>query len=157
MKILVLSAVFASGLVLSGCGETSSNTKNPETVKANAERIEAKAAADLSKMDVPEIIDFVNDEATNMTTLLKTVTDGPSAESAVEDIRAIVPRLNAAIKSIENMDVENMTLSIGNMRRMITVAQSQSSLMNEVVRIGSIPEARAVLEKEIDKIELTNN
>ena len=157
MKNLVLSAAFASLLILSGCSEASSDSKSPEAIKAKAERIESKAAADLSKMDVPEIIDFLNKEATDMTALLKTVTDGPSAEVAVEDIRVIVPRLNAAIKSMENMDMDNMKLSIGNMRKMMKVAQSQSGLISEVVRIGQIPEARAVLETEFDKIELTNN
>lgn len=157
MKNFVLSAAFTSLLVLSGCGEASSGAQSPEAIKAKAERIEAKTTADLSKMDVPEIIDFVNDEATDMTALLKSVTDGPSAEAAVEDIRVIIPRLNAAIRSMENIDVDNMKLSIGNMRKMIKVAQSQSSLVSEVVRIGNIPEARSVLEKEFDKIEITNN
>lgn len=157
MKKLVLSAAFISLLVLNGCGEASSDAKNPEAVKAKAERIESKAVADLSKMEIPEIIDFLNAEATDMTTLLKTVTDGPSAEAAVEDIRDIVPRLNAALKSMEDMDVDNMKMSFGNMRKMLAVAQSQSGLVTEVVRIGHIPEARAVLEKEFDKIEITNN
>ena len=157
MKNLVLCTAFASLMALSACGEASSDVKNPEAVKAKAERIEAKAAADLSKMDVPEIIDFVNAESNDMTALLKTVTDGPTAEAAVEEVRNIVPRLNAALNSMENMDVENMTLSFGNMRKMMKVAQSQSGLVNEVVRISKIPEARAVLEKEFDKIEITNN
>ena len=157
MKNLVLSTAFASLMILSACGEASSDAKSPEALKATAERIEAKTSADLSKMDVPEIIDFVNAESTDMTALLKTVTDGPTAEAAVEDVRNIVPRLNAAIKSMENMDVDNITLSMGNMRKMMKVAQSQSGLVNEVVRISKIPEARAVLEKEFDKIEITNN
>jgi hypothetical protein len=157
MKNLVLSAAFASLLVLSACGEASIDAKSPEAIKAKAERIEAKAAEDLSKMDIPEIIDFVNDEASDITTVLKTVTDGPSAEAAVEEIRNTVPRLNAAIKSMENMDVENLKLSIGNMRKMIKVAQNQAGLIEEISRISKIPEARAVLEKEFDKIEITNN
>jgi len=40
---------------------------------------------------------------------------------------------------------------------MMNVAQSQIGLFEEVRRIGLIPEARAVLEKEFDKIEITNN
>lgn len=157
MKKLAFSAALTCLLVLSACGEASINGKSPEAIKAKAERIEAKTTADLSKMDIPSIIDFVDGEATDMTSLLKTVTDGPSAEAAVEEIRAIVPRLNAAIKSLENADTDNIKLSIGNMRKMMKVAQSQSGLVNEVVRIGKIPEARAVLEKEFDKIEITNN
>ncbi|MEP4051545.1 MAG: hypothetical protein ABJN22_04800 [Litorimonas sp.] len=157
MRNLVLSAAFTSLLVLSACGQASTDAKNPEAIKAKAERIEAKAAEDLSKMDIPEIIDFVNDEAKDITSVLKTVTDGPSAEAAVEEIRNTVPRLNAAIKSMENMDVDNLKLSIGNMRKMIKVAQNQAGLLEEVSRISKIPEARAVLEKEFDKIEITNN
>ena len=157
MKNLALSTAFASLLILSGCGEASTDSQSPEAVKAQADQIESKATADLSKMDVPEIIDFLNEEATDMTTLLNSVTDGPSAEAAVEDIRVIIPRLNAAIKSMENLDLDNMKMSIGNIRKMMAVAQSQSGLVSEVVRIGNIPEARAVLEKEFDKIELTNN
>ncbi len=157
MKNHLLGAAFASFIALSACGDASYDSKSPEAIKAKAERLELMATADLSKMDVPEIIEFVDTEASNMTTLLKTVTDGPSAEAAVEDIRVIVPRLNAAFKSLENMDPENMKMSIGNMRKMMKVAQSQVALVNEVVRIGEIPEARAVLEKEFDKIEISNN
>lgn len=157
MKHLILVAAFTSLIVISGCDQLSLGTDNPDAIKAKSERIEAKATADLSKMDIPEIIDFVNTEANDMTAILATVTDGPSAEAAVEEVRNIVPRLNAAIKSLENMDPENMTLSIGNMRKMMKVAQSQSGLINEVVRISKIPEARSVLEKEFDKIEITNN
>jgi hypothetical protein len=108
-------------------------------------------------MDIPEIIDFVDNEAKDMTKLLETVTDGSSAEAAVAEIREVIPRFNAAIRSLEKMDPDNMKLSIGNVRRMLKVAQSQAGLFTEVQRISQIPEARAVLEKEFDKIELTGN
>lgn len=157
MKNLFLTVAFGGLIALSGCGETSLDSNDPEALKAKAESLEAKAAADLSKMDVPEIIDFVNSEATEMTALLKTVTDGPSAEAAISEIRVIIPRLNAAAKSMENIDVDNLKLSMGNMRKMIKVAQNQAGLIEEVSRISQIPEARAVLEKEFDKIEITNN
>jgi hypothetical protein len=156
MKIFALSLATISLVALNACTDVSVDSNSPEAVAAKAERIEAKTTTDLSKMDVPEIIDFVDAEATQMTALLKTVTDGPSAEAAVEEIRNVIPRLNASIKSLETMDPENMTLSIGNMRRMMKVAQSQTGLFQEITRIGQIPEARAVLEKEFDKIEITN-
>ena len=157
MNNLVLSVAFLGFLVLSACGEVSPASKSSDAIKAQADRIEAKTTVNLSQMDIPAIIDFVNNEATDMTALLKTVTDGQSAEAAVEDVRLSIPRFNAAIKSMENMDVENMKLSIGNMRKMIKVAQNQAGLIEEVSRISKIPEARAVLEKEFDKIEITNN
>ena len=153
MKTLAISLISASLFTLSACGDPSS----PEAIEAKAERIEADTVDDLSQMDLPEIIDFVDDEASQMTDILKTVTDGPSAENAVDEIRAVVPRLNAAIKSLQNKNPEDMTMSIGNMRKMMKVAQSQMGLVNEIGRISQIPEARAVLEKEFDKIEITNN
>ena len=156
MKIFAISAAAISLLSLSGCGDLTVDSDSPEAVEAKAERIEAKTTTDLSKMDVPEIIDFVDAEATQMTTLLKTVTDGPSAEAAVEEIRNVIPRLNASLRSLEKMNPEDMKLSIGNMRRMMKVAQSQTGLFQEINRISQIPEARAVLEKEFDKIEITN-
>ena len=158
MKTITISLVCASLLTLSACDAAAPGTSSsPEAVKAKAERVEAKTTADLSKMDLPEIIAFVDKEASQMSDILKTVTDGPSAEAAVEDIRSIVPRLNAAIKSLENKNPEDMSLSIGNMRKMMNVAKSQMGLVSEVTRISQIPEARAVLEKEFDKIEITNN
>ena len=153
MKNFVLIAAMSGFLVLSGCGDASVNSKS-ETAKT--ERIAEKLSTDLSKMTTPEIIEFVDEEAKNMTAVLETVVDGPSAEAALKDIRNIVPRLNTSLKSLENLDVENMTLNIGNMRKMMKVAQSQVGLVNEVVRISNIPEARAVLEKEFDKIEITH-
>lgn len=171
MKNLILSAATTALLLLGACGEIStdvenSDVKNQQTnsaeskssksAPAKSDRAQKKAVADLSKMDIPEIIDFVNDEATDMTKLLKTVTDGPSAEAAVEEIRVIVPRLNAAFKSLENMDTDNIKLTVGNMRRLAKVAKSQTGLFEEVGRISKIPEARAVLEREFDKIEITN-
>ena len=161
MKYLALTAAMSSLLVLSACGDAPSNPEGQKaqadsSTQKQAERITAKIATDLSKMDTPDIIDFVDAEAKSMTALLKTVTDGPSAEAAVDDLRAIIPRLNASLKSLENMDVENMTLNIGNMRKMMKVGQSQIGLVNEVVRISEIPEARSILEKEFDKIEITN-
>ena len=112
---------------------------------------------DLSKMDVPDVIDFVDAEASKVTDILKTVTDGPSAEAAAAEIREVIPRLNGSLKTLEQLDPENMTLSIGNIRKMMKVAQSQMGLFSEIQRISQIPEARAVLEKEFDKIEITNN
>lgn len=153
MKNLVLCAAFASLVTLSACDNVPADTATSQAVKA--EGIEAKVTADLSQMDIPEIIEFATGESKDMTALLITVTDGPSAEAAIEDIRVSIPRLNASIRSLENMDIENVTLSIGNMRKVMKAAQSQSGLLNEVVRISKIPEARAVLEKEFDKIELT--
>ena len=97
MKTLVLNAALASLLILSGCGQAAVDSDSPEAINAKAERIEAKTTEDLSKMEIPEIIDFVDAEATDMTALLQTVTDGPSAEAAVEEIRATIPRLNAAL------------------------------------------------------------
>ena len=157
MKTLAISLIFSSLLMLSACGDAAPDTSSSEALKAKAERIEAKTTSDLSKMDLPDIIVFADKEASQMTDILKTVTDGPSAEKAVEDIRAVVPRLNAAIKSLENKNPEDMTLSIGNMRKMMKVAQSQMGLITEITRISQIPEARAVLEKEFDKIEITGN
>jgi hypothetical protein len=157
MKKFTFTTALAIALLLTACGETSPDAMSPEAAKAKAERIEAKVSADLSKMDIPEIIDFVDDEAKDMTKLLETVTDGSSAEAAVAEIREVIPRFNAAIRSLEKMDPDNMKLSIGNVRRMLKVAQSQAGLFTEVQRISQIPEARAVLEKEFDKIELTGN
>ena len=157
MRTFAISLAFASLLTLSACGEAAPDSSSPEAIQAKAERIEAKTTNDLSQMDLPEIIAFVDGEASQMTDILKAVTDGPTAEAAVEDIRAVVPRLNAAIKSLENKNPEDMSLSIGNMRKMMKVAQSQIGLVNEVKRISQIPEARAVLEKEFDKIEISNN
>lgn len=154
MKTLVLNAALASLLILSGCGQAAVDSDSPEAINAKAERIEAKTTEDLSKMEIPEIIDFVDAEATDMTALLQTVTDGPSAEAAVEEIRATIPRLNAALTSMSNIDQENLKLSIGNLRKMMKVAQSQAGFFAEVQRISEIPEARAVLEKEFDKIEI---
>ena len=71
-------------LVLSGCGDASVNSKS-ETAKT--ERIAEKLSTDLSKMTTPEIIEFVDEEAKNMTAVLETVVDGPSAEAALKDIR----------------------------------------------------------------------
>jgi len=157
MKNIAIYLFSASLLTLSACGDAGPAASSPEAIAAKAERIEAEVTVDLSQMDLPEIIDFVDEEASQVTEILKSVTDGPSAEAAVEDIRAAVPRFNAAIKSLENKNPEDITLSIGNMRRMMKVAKSQVGLVNEISRVSKIPEARAVLEKEFDKIEITNN
>jgi len=157
MKKLAICLTSASLLALAACGEAGPDASSPEAIAAKAERVEAETMTDLSKMDLPEIIEFVDEEATQMTDLLKTVTDGPTAEAAVDDIRDVVPRLNAAIRSLEKKNPDEIRLSIGNMRKMVKVAQSQMGLINEVTRISKIPEARAVLEKEFDKIEISNN
>lgn len=157
MRTFTISLAFTGLLILSACGNAAPAPSSPEAVNAKAERVETQTMTDLSKMDLPDIIEFVDKEASQMTDILKTVTDGPSAEKAVDDIRAVVPQLNAAIKSLENKNPEDMKLSIGNMRKMMQVAQSQMGLVNEVTRISQIPEARAVLEKEFDKIEFPNN
>ena len=157
MKTHMFKAALASFFLLSACGQASTDSSSPEAAKATAESIGAKTSADLSKMNVSEIIDFVDGEAKDMTSLLKTVTDGPSAEAAVEDIRVAIPRFNAAITSLNDIDPDKMKVSFGNLRKMMNVAQSQIGLFEEVRRISLIPEARAVLEKEFDKIEITNN
>lgn len=153
MQNSTLAVILVSLLTLSGCSDAPSS---PETQAVPSEKAAEKISADLAKMDTPELIEFVDTEAKDLTALLETVTDGASAEAAVEDIRTRVPRINASLRSLENLDVENMSLNIGNMRKMMKVAQSQVGLVNEVIRISEIPEARAVLQKEFDKIEITH-
>jgi len=155
MKKRILSATLASIFLLSACGEVAIDTNPDRSSKTTIDQSGLNGVTDLSKMEIPEIIDFVDDEAKSMTALLTTVTDGPSAEAAVEDIRVIIPRLNQAILSLEKMDPDNMKLSFGTMRKMLEVAQSQAGLFTEIQRISQIPEARAVLEKEFDKIEIS--
>jgi len=150
MKNLALAALLACTLSLSACNDASTANLTPEEIKA-------QAIADLSKMDVPEMIDFIEEQSSDMTKLLETVTDGPSAEAAVEDIRKLIPKLNTSLLSLEDLNVDDLTLNIGMVRRVMKVAQSQSGLFDEVSRVSKIPEARAVLEKEFDKIELTGN
>jgi len=137
MKNLVLTALLAGCFSFSACNDASTANLTPEEIKA-------QALADLSKMDVPEMIDFIDEQATDMTKILQSVTDGPTAESAIEDIRTLIPKLNASLLSLEDLNADDLKLNIGMIRRMMKVAQSQSGL-----------EARAVLEKEFDKIELT--
>lgn len=155
MKKRILAVTLASFFALSACGEVAINPNPDAPTKTELDKTGSNGVTDLSKMEIPEIIDFVDVEAKAMTALLTTVTDGPSAEAAVEDIRAIIPRLNQAFLSLEKMDPDNMKLSIGTMRKMVKVAKSQSSLFAEMQRISQIPEARAVLEKEFDKIEIS--
>ena len=97
MKTFTLSLAAASIIALTACEDIASDTSSPVTDKVKADRIEAKVTTDLSKMDTPELIEFVDQEAKNMTALLQSVTDGPSAEAALEGIRDIVPRLNACL------------------------------------------------------------
>lgn len=149
MKTIRLIAVFASILAFSACSDVSTANLTPEEIKA-------QAIADLSKMDIPEMIDFIDEQATDMTKLLESVTDGPSAEAAVEDIRKLIPKLNASLLSLEDLNTDDLKLNIGMIRRLGKVFKSQSGLVNELQRISQIPEARAVLEREFDKIEISN-
>jgi len=163
MKKLALNTVLASLFLLSACDVTGTNEHKSEARKSTADRIKAsssgtpgpEAITDLSELDIPDIIHFVDREAKEMTALLKTVTDGASAEAAVEDIRETIPRLNAGFSSMSNLDQDNLNLSIGSLRKLLTISQFQSDLFEEVRRIGQIPEARAMLEKEFDKIKIT--
>ena len=63
MKTIRLIAVFASILAFSACSDVSTANLTPEEIKA-------QAITDLSKMDIPEMIDFIDEQATDMTKLL---------------------------------------------------------------------------------------
>jgi len=145
MKTHVLFTALASLFLLNACNVTEAESRRAEA---------QKSANDLSKMDVPEIIHFVDTEAKSMTLLLKTVIDGPTAETAITDIRKIIPRLNEAFNTLADIDPDNLNLSIGHLRKMLTIAKSQTELLEQVSRISQIPEARNVLKTEFDKLKI---
>ena len=117
MKKSVLSLAIASIFALGACGEVAIDTNPGGSDNSSFGQSSSDGVTDLSKMEIPEIIDFVDTEAKAMTALLTTVTDGPSAEAAVEDIRVTIPRLNQAFLSLEKMDPDNMKASFGTMRK----------------------------------------
>ncbi|WP_427451789.1 hypothetical protein [Litorimonas sp. WD9-15] len=147
MTHFTLSLLAGAAVILAACGGNDA----PETA-ADIQQIEANASAELADMKPAEMIDYLNEEALAVTDVLKTVTDKASAEAAIDDLRARGPKLAAAFKAFENID-EN-EISFGLMRKLPKVMQTQAGLVSEMGRISEIPEARAVIETELDKLEL---
>lgn len=157
MKAIVLTTALCGFMTLSACGDAPIlEASGPEAVKAKAERLEAKTSNSLDGKDIGELIDYVGDEASDMTDLLKGVTDGATAEAAVKDIRAAIPRINAAFESLDSQDVEELSMSatMAMVKKMPNMLKTQGAMMREIQRISEIPEARTVLEKEFDDLEL---
>ncbi|GGX62315.1 hypothetical protein GCM10011309_10350 [Litorimonas cladophorae] len=155
MKALFLIPALCGTLLLAACSETTTlEAEGPAAVKAKAEKIQAKAANEVSTKDVGELIDYFGDEAEEITVVLKKVVDGPTAEAAIADVRATIPRLNATLEAFQNQDMSDMKASIAMLKKMPAMLEKQSQLITEVKRISEIPEARAVLEKEFDELDL---
>jgi len=154
MKAIILAPAIAALLALTACGDTSVNTDTPEAVKAKAEKMEARAAKALETKDLGDVIDYFDNEAKEMTVVLKSVTDGPSAKTAISEVRAVIPRLNAAINSLQNQDLSDMKASLALMSKMPAILETQGELVTELSRIAEIPEAREVLEEEFDKLDI---
>lgn len=155
MKVLALTAISLALLTLTGCGDAASvNSSDPEALKARSEQLEAQAVQSLENKDLGDVIDYFSGEAEDMTSVLKSVTDGPSAEAAVVEIRATIPQINAAMQTLANQDPSEMRASFSIMTKLPAMLQTQTEMINEVKRISEIPEARAVLETEFDNLDL---
>lgn len=155
MKAVFLIPALCGTLLLAACGDaTTIEADGPAAVKAKAEKMQAKAANEISTKDVGELIEYFGEEAQDFTIILKSVVDGPSAEAAVAEVRATIPRLNATLEAFQNQDMSDMKASIAMLKKMPAMLEKQGQLITEVKRIADIPEARAVLEKEFDDLDL---
>jgi hypothetical protein len=155
MKAVFLIPALCGTLLLATCGDaTTIEADGPAAVKAKAEKMRAKAANEISTKDVGELIEYFGEEAQDFTIILKSVVDGPSAEAAVAEVRATIPRLNATLEAFQNQDMSDMKASIAMLKKMPAMLEKQGQLITEVKRIADIPEARAVLEKEFDDLDL---
>lgn len=142
-----ISLLATAMVALTACGGNDAPKSTDEIV--------ATAEAKLEDMKPAEMVDYLNEEAAAVTDVLKTVTDKASAEAALDDLRARAPKLGAAFKAFENID--ETEISFGLMRKLPKVMQTQAGLLTEMARINDIPEARAVIEAELDKLEINRN
>lgn len=147
MTRFLLTLLSGAALALAACGGNDAKTSQVDT-----EQIQAKAEASLANMDIGETIDYLNLQSLEVTDLLKTVTDEASAKAAVEELRQRGPKLKAALESFQTVD-EN-EISFGVLRKLPKLMQTQAGLLAEVSRINETPEARDVIQAELDKLNL---
>ena len=136
-QILIATVI---GVSLSACSDNASTPLDAD--------IESK----LNQMSVSETFDYLEDQTLEVTDILKTVTDENTAKAAIKDLQAQGPKLMAALKSFETIDESE--LSIGVMRKLPALFESQKGLLEEFSRIQENPEARKIIQDELDKLNL---
>ncbi len=129
-------------LMLSACGDNGADPLDPKT------------KAELSEMSVSETFDYLEVQTVEVTKILKTVVDEGSAKAAIKDLQAQAPHLKAALESFE--DIDESELSFGVLRKLPALLESQSELFEEFSRIQDSPEAREIIMKELDKLNLSD-
>lgn len=152
MKFLNLAMMLLCAASLSACSDSPSSSDSPAEVRAEAEKMEAKAAKALENKDAGAVIDYLNNEAKVMTKIMTSVTDGPSAEAAIPDFRESAPRLKAAMDAFEFQDMTDLDLSSDAMTKMPIWLETQAEMINEMRRVNEIEAARDVLQAEFDKM-----
>jgi len=136
-KLILISLMT---LALTACGGSETQTH------------QAQSVTNLAEMDVGEMIDYLSEQSSGVTEVLKTVTDEASAKAAVNDLRQRGLNFKAALETFEEID-EN-EISFGMMRKLPKLMQNQADLISEISRINEIPEARDVIQAELDKLKL---
>ncbi len=154
MKTLILIPALCGFLALAACSDAPVSSDSPEVAKAKAEQVQAEVSKVLDLKNVGDLIDYSAKETKGMISILESVTDGPTAEAAVTKVRDAIPHLNAAAKAFQTQDMSDMKVSMAMLKKMPDLLKTQGQLMTEVKRIAEIPEARAVLETEFDKLDI---
>jgi len=147
MARFTLILISFTALCLSACSDTEANLSENDIAK-----IESQSQANLAGMDIGEIIDYLNEQSEHVADVLKSVTDETTAKAAINDLRVRGVKFKAALETFETID-EN-EISFGMLRKLPKLMQTQADLISEISRINEIPEAREVVQAELDKLKL---
>lgn len=143
-KLITVSFI---ALALGACGGNESHINGTDSLKNKAHSV-----TDLAEMDVGEMMDYLSEQSSDVTEVLKTVTDEASAKAAINDLRQRGLKFKAALETFE--DIDENEISLGMMRKLPKLMQNQADLISEISRINEIAEARNVIQSELDKLKL---
>lgn len=158
--ITKITAATLTAAALTACGNADTAAPkdglNQTAAEASAtpKRTEASIAA-IADMPPIELMQSATTQSNQLADVLAKVNDEASAETAIAQMRALGPQLTALGKRLDNIDENDLKLSIKTMKTVQAVAEAQMRIFNETGRIAKdYPELRDTIMEGFEDIEI---
>ena len=161
------AAVIAASLMGCSQAETPPDTKTADKVvgvtqdnsgvSENSGAVDTHAAdiAAIADMTPVQLMDSAAAHSNALADVMAKVNDEASAEAAVAQMRALGPKMSAAMTRLDNLDQSDMSFSIKTMKSVQALAEGQMRIFNETTRITKEhPELRDTIIAGFEDLEI---
>lgn len=152
------AAVIAAALM--ACSQTETAPQDnaaKETPPQNQSAAQAHAAeiTAIADMSPVQLMDSAALHSNALADAMAQVNDDASAEAAVAQMRALGPKMSAAMERLDSLGQEDMAFSLKTMKSVQALAEAQMRIFNETARITKDhPELRDTIIAGFEDLEI---